>query len=385
MAKDVPSPYTSTAPARVRAVGDQPQHTLYSLEDELVLIPISFVVSAGALQSQQVTGRCFVEEQSSGVFRIYHPFVQDDGAYVFLGQTVTSIDRSTASEGYVTVTTGAVTATFEGYLGLVGTLADRDHRSNNAGAPLTDFQRARTLAEREQERVSSPVPRLTVGAIGFKVDGSGDYLADSGRGVPLFSVTHGGAGDYTITTSTEFNAGFEFTVLAQGVEGSAAVGSSNNEISLTLTADPGANDDVSILYLGPTSLTGTKFCQQVNTVAPSAFHCRNGVYPAAGMLRDLSFIPFQFAVDGSGNILREDANTSLPPNLSVTKDGSDYKVNMGMALDRRTVAGARFDSGTGAMVVDYNTVETDGNVIFSGSPTSTVVRGWIASCWNSEV
>lgn len=382
MAKNIPSPYLATPPERIRAVGDQPNHTLYSLEEEPVIIPLQFTVTAGVLDTQKVTNLCFAESQGAGVVRIYHPYVQSTGLHVFFSRSAGSsytVDQSTADQGYFDITfPGATTGSFEGYI--VG------RGSKDVGDISTVTGEAwehRTLAERHQDRVVSPVPGCCVFLTSFLVDGSGDPQPATGRGTLAFNVSHTGVGTYTVSTTVEMNDSWTFIAQANGILMDASLGTPGNEINLVATADPGLDAEIVVLAIGPRGRDGKSVVNDENAIAPRTQHIRTGTYPACGLQRDSSFIPIQFAVDGAGEILVDDPNTVIPNNVSITKVGITYIINFGATHEALTVASFHSSSSAGSFGIDYINVP-NGSLEFAESLASTVVRGYILGCWTSE-
>lgn len=384
MAKTIASPYLASPPDRIRAVGDQPNHTLYSSEEEPVIIPIQFALASGALTAQRATGLCRVVDQGSGVMRIYHPHVQATGLHVFFSRgpgASYTVDQSTAAEGYIEVNvSGSPTSVFDGYIVGRGIAGDGDP---SVPSEVGDFLASRTLAERHQDRAVSSVPGLVVYALSFAVDGSGDPVPSSARGTLAFNVTHSGAGDYTVSTTVEMNSSWRFVTQVNGEPSVGTLGSAGNEINVLASADPAVNEEIVVLAIGPRGKDGKIVADEINTVNPRTQHIRTGTYPSFGLQRDTSFIPVQFSVDGSGDVDLTNANTVIPNNVAIVKSGTEYTVNFGAVHPELCVASFHGSGSSGSFVVDYSEVE-DGNVKFDRSLSNTVVRGFIVACWTSE-
>ena len=382
MTISISSPYLATAPTTARAVGDVQNHILYSLEEELVLIPILITTTTGgALASFQVTHRCWVEDLTGGALRIHHPSADPNGTYLFLSRNAAvsyTTDRSTASSGYTDIDVGANVVTLEGVLALRGI----------GGKPSLEeaFEKGSDLASRQRTRVKSVVQWLTVGFYRFQVDGSGDPITTTYRGTNPFHVNHTGAGTYTISTNSAYPDGVGMFVEAEGTTGSAVQGSGGNELDLTLAADPANTKEIRICVFSPVNAPANTYMKRGNTLAPTVRSARASSFFASGLGRDLCVIPFSFAVDGSGLVNYASTNTVLPANVAVTKVSNDYEVAFGRCLEQFCFASATVNSTAGTVDTDYSEVASDGKVTFTtGAITSTVVSGFILASTTREI
>lgn len=379
---ELTSPYLAAAPtSRVRPLADHTLHCLKSLERDLVVIPVSFVVDSGVLQSQQASP-CFVVDQTSGVMRIYHPVAPADGIHAVLyseADDTCAVDRSTAASGYIEVDIGSATGTYSGFIAIRGNTVGSTTGTweNAAVAAPSEANLLRKLAGRMRYEVTSPVNDLGVSAICFSVDGSGDPVSTTFGGDQAFFVEHTDDGEYEVSLITKLAPETVLLASVDGLNATATV--SGNVVTIATYAagvqgDPASGAEVQLLILAPASRHGASVMSRTLTAAPASREAKRNVFPASGLWQEAVLVPFSVALDGSG-----DAEAAvLPQNITVTADSGTLWVEFGQTAGSCVIASAiRADDGTG-LACDYSEVDTNGRVAFDlGDAISCEVIGYI--------
>jgi len=366
----IQTPYSATLP--IATPLSVLQHQVSSYARDLAVLPIKFTMSAGALTTAQVTRICRLTDLGGNAVRLFIPATRPENVHLSLaGGLATSItvDYSTAASGYITITFGgAVTSVYQGILFV---------RRRNSGAGgmgvVTNGSIPANVARSVPSKGIFPVKSLVQGMsffwLSFQLDAGSNVLPATAEGLPLFRVTHPGAGQWSIQMNHLLNSAWVFYVDSTVGHMSAAL-SPLNEIDLTSAGDPGACT-VNVLAMGPTSKVGIDSCLKVNTLTPRM--PPSLLYPLFSPMRGTVLGAHRLVTDAGGLIVQ--AGSYIPP-IGVAKNVGDLRLDIGKSLvalsktTMRTAANVSYAESKASLELTGRTIFTLG-----GAVASSVLHG----------
>lgn len=373
MAITNPSVSAAISRARKTILGSN-LNKVQSTDDELMVIPIEFSVASGSLSSQRCTSRCFMVDQTSNVYRLYHPACRPTDIYIFLEGTDTdsiAYTRTNANAGYTDITFGgALTGTFRGFIAIRYGRTVSGAIENGA---VTDPSHPRSMRAMGLKPAFCGIPDVSMLYFEFAVDSSSDPTADV-EGFGPIHVAHSGTGEYTVTLGVDLPTSSVAVVICEAEPAAPTTISGNSLVIDTVSgADPGATK-FKVLLFCPFSSKGKYEIDYVNTSIPNVKTKR--YYPLFAAHRDPVFAPFNFTTDGSGLIL---SSSILPKAMQFKKNGTAVAIISGVTGVDCVFSTLKLDTTGAYRAVTKSSVQTLGKLAYTlaTSAASTDFSGFV--------
>lgn len=374
LAADVPKPKTLSAASHFG---------VSSPNDDLMVIPIKFTTDSGDLATQKVTRRCFMVDQTSNVYRLYHPKCRTKDVFIFLehasGESI-AYDYSNAQNGYTDITVGdASTAVFSGFIAIrYGFTVD----ANIENGAVTDPKSPWSLRAAGLKKAYCGIEDVSMVYFQADLNSSSAPLSATAIGYGPFNVTKSGTGEFTITLGAEISPDSIVVPMCSATP-MVVTSISGNVIVLDTASgsDPGACT-VRVLIFAPISPRGRDSMNAVNASVPAGLGTKQ-LWPLRSPTRDAVFAPFNMITVGSG-VLSSDSH--LPRRLQFKKNGTAVAVVAGAAASNGVDMALKKDATSTWYTPTKAAVPTLGKFAFTlgGTEANQTFSGFLVGSASSQ-